>query len=177
MFDLQRMQTTVAEQYFRYLRDYNQPDLLKRFMQRWMDLLSIYSSQTKFISFDPPTPILEHLIPMAVGVLVVPFPNTLIPPGLKRISIFPLYPFRIQYTSHTECSRDGMEMLCLYLKLTGIKTIGFFKIPLSTQHHKLIPEIQQSFPDLHIYGSAAFNNFRTVCHREATRTLSGGSKF
>ncbi|GFS69723.1 uncharacterized protein TNCV_4823621 [Trichonephila clavipes] len=138
------MQTTVAEQYFRYLREYNQPDLLKRFMQRWMDLLSMYSSQTKFISFDPPTPILKRLIPMAVGVLVVPFPNTLIRPGLKRISIFPLYPFRIQYTSHTECSRDGMEMLCLYLKLTGIKTIEFFKIPLSTQHHKLIPELQQS---------------------------------
>ncbi|GFX56573.1 uncharacterized protein TNCV_5034921 [Trichonephila clavipes] len=174
MLGLQRIQTTVAEQYFRYLRDYNQQDLLKRFMQRWMDLLSMYSSQTKFISFHPPTPILKRLIPMAVGVLVVPFPNTLIPPGLKRISIFPLYPFRIQYTSHTECSRDGMEMLCLYLKLTGIKTIGFFKIHLSTQHHKLIPELQQS---LHIYGSAAFNNFRTVCHREATRTLSGGSKF
>ncbi|GFY68155.1 hypothetical protein TNIN_373191 [Trichonephila inaurata madagascariensis] len=48
---------------------------------------------------------------------------------------------------------------------------------LSTQHHKLIPELQQSFPHLHIYGSSAFNNFRTVCHREATRTLSGGSKF
>ncbi|GFQ94848.1 uncharacterized protein TNCT_368911 [Trichonephila clavata] len=146
MFDLQRIKTVVAERYFRLLRGYNQTDLLQRFMQRWMDLLSMYSSQTKFISFDPPTPILESLIPMAVGVLVVPFPNTTIPPGLKRITIFPLYPFRIQYTSHTECSRDGMEMLCLYLKLTGIKIIGFFNVPLSTQHHKLIPELQQSFP-------------------------------
>ncbi|GFS33577.1 uncharacterized protein TNIN_418311 [Trichonephila inaurata madagascariensis] len=177
MFDLQRIRAVVAERYFRLLRGYNQPDLLQRFMQRWMDLLSMYSSQTKFASFDPPSPILERLVPMAVGVLVVPFPNTIIPPGLKRISIFPLYPFRIQYTSHIECSRDGMEMLCLYLKLTSIKTIGFFKVPLSTQHHKLIPELQQSFPHLHIYGSSAFNNFRTVCHREATRTLSGGSKF
>ncbi|GFR04663.1 uncharacterized protein TNCT_623511 [Trichonephila clavata] len=41
---------------------------------------SMYSSQTKFVSFDPPTPILECLVPMAVGVLVVPFPNTIIPP-------------------------------------------------------------------------------------------------
>ncbi|GFQ73213.1 uncharacterized protein TNCT_58661 [Trichonephila clavata] len=177
MFDLQRIKTVVAERYFRLLRGYNQTDLLQRFMQRWMDLLSMYSSQTKFISFDPPTPILESLIPMAVGVLVVPFPNTTIPPGLKRITIFPLYPFRIQYTSHTECSRDGMEMLCLYLKLTGIKIIGFFNVPLSTQHHKLIPELQQSFPHLRIYGSSAFNNFRTVCHRKATTILSGGSKF
>ncbi|GFR22022.1 uncharacterized protein TNCT_426861 [Trichonephila clavata] len=177
MFDLQRIQTLVAERYFRLLRGYNQLDLLQRFMQRWMDLLFMYSSQTKFVSFDPNTPILERLVPMAVGVLVVFFPNTIIPPGLKRISIFPLYPFRIQYTSHTECSRDGMEMLYLYLKLTGIKTIGFFKVPLSTQHHKLIPELQQLFPHLHIYGSSAFNNFRTVCHREARKSLSGGSKF
>ncbi|GFQ73859.1 uncharacterized protein TNCT_248041 [Trichonephila clavata] len=158
MFDLQRIQTLVAERYFRLLHGYHQPDLLQRFMQRWMDLLSMYSSQTKFVSFDPPTPILDRLVPMAVGVLVVPFPNTIIPPGLKRISIFPLYPFRIQYTSHTECSRDGMEMLYLYLKLTGIKTIGFFKVPLSTQHHTLIPELQQLFPNLHIYGSSTFNN-------------------
>ncbi|GFR05392.1 uncharacterized protein TNCT_240131 [Trichonephila clavata] len=170
MFDLQRIQTLMAERYFRFLRGYNQPDVLQRFMQRWMDLLSMYSSQTEFVSFDPPTPILERLVPMA-------FPNTIIPPGLKRISIFPLYPFRIQYTSHTECSRDGMEMFYLYLKLTGIKTIGFFKVPLSTQHHELIPELQQLFPHLNIYGSSAFSNFRTVCHREARRSLSGGSKF
>ncbi|GFS30445.1 uncharacterized protein TNIN_160221 [Trichonephila inaurata madagascariensis] len=177
MFDMQRIQTAVAERYFRFLRGYNQPDILQRFMQRWMDLLSMYSSQAKFFSFDPPNFILERLVPMAVGILVVPFPNTLIPPGLKRISIFLLYPFRIQYTPHTECSRDGIEMLCLYLKLTGFKTIGFFEVPLSTQHHKLIPELQQSFPHLHIYGYSAFNNFRTVCLCEATRILSGGSKF
>ncbi|GFQ88144.1 hypothetical protein TNCT_361661 [Trichonephila clavata] len=70
MFDLQRIQTVVVERYFRLLRGYNRPDLLQRFMQRWMDLLSMYSSQAKFVSFDPPTPILERLVLMAVGVLV-----------------------------------------------------------------------------------------------------------
>ncbi|GFU47108.1 uncharacterized protein NPIL_416771 [Nephila pilipes] len=176
MFDLQRAQNVIVERYFRLLRGYHQPDLLQRFMQRWTDLLSMYSTQSKFISFDPPIPLLHRLEPLAIGVLVVPFPNTLVPPGLKRITIFPLYPFRIQYTSHTECSRDGMEMLSLYLKLTGIRTIGFFKVSPTTQHQKIIPELQQSFPHLRIYGSSAFNNFRTVCHREATMTVSGGSK-
>ncbi|GFQ79814.1 hypothetical protein TNCT_725721 [Trichonephila clavata] len=76
------------------------------------DLLSMYSSQTKFVSFDPPTPILDRLVPMAVGLVF--FPNTIIPPGLKRISIFPLYPFDTIHFSHRMQSRwYGNVVTCI----------------------------------------------------------------
>ncbi|GFU07172.1 uncharacterized protein NPIL_189901 [Nephila pilipes] len=177
MFDLQRAQNVIVERYFRLLRGYHQPDLLQRFMQRWTDLLSMYSTQSKFISFDPPIPLLHRLEPLTssrrVGGPVSQHPRS---SRSETHYCFPSVPFSNQYTSHTECSRYGMEMMSLYLKLTGIRTIGFFKVSPTTQHQKIIPELQQSFPHLRIYGSSAFNNFRTVCNREATTTVSGGSK-
>lgn len=164
MFDLQRNHSIIAEQYYKVLHSYHDKAQLSKFIQRWMDLLAMYSSQANFLYFEPSVPRLHRLVPQAVGLLIVSFSNTIVPHGLQGVSIIPLYPFRICYNLNTECSRDGMEMVRLYLQLTRVQLVGFYKISFAFQ--KLIPELQQDFPYLQIYGSSSFASFRSVCQRK-----------
>lgn len=160
MFDLVRTKNAVADHYFRILQSYKKPQLLKAFIQQWFHLITSYSQEPHFLSFDPPVPVIQRLIPHAVGVLVVPFPNTRVPVYLKRVSIFPLYSFRINYKHHTECCREGVEILLRYLEMTDIQMVGFYKVPHAP---KVIDELQEKYPNLKCYGPSAFGSFKTVC--------------
>ncbi|GBN19689.1 hypothetical protein AVEN_261775-1 [Araneus ventricosus] len=148
---------------------YEKAEEMERFMERWFSLLETYSKRSHFVSFDPPEPILNRLEPDAVGVLVVPYQNHRIPCRLRHVSILPLYPFRIHYAINVECSRDGFEMIRLYLKATGIELIGFFGVPIAPQ--KMIPELREAFPKVKLYGPDSFSSFRAVCQREALKRM------
>lgn len=169
MFDLQRIKALQTDHYFRLLYRNNKSEEMERFVQRWFQLLEMYSTKSNFVSFDPQTPFLNHLVPNAVGVLVVPFHNQPLPCRLRHVSVIPLYPFRINYTINVECSRDGFELLSLYLKATGIKWVGFFNLPPTLL--KRIPELQEAFPNVKIYGPSSFSSFKAVCQREALKRL------
>lgn len=149
----------VRDHFFSLLRNYNKPHSLQAFITRWIDLLNMYSSKEHFVTLEPNLPLLRRLKPGAVGVLVVPFENTIVPPGLKRVSIFPLYPFRVRTTLHTECSRDGEEMLQLYLAMTGIRIVGFYKV---SDHMSCVSNFSKQ-PNLHVYSSSLFSSFRQKC--------------
>lgn len=161
MFDLIRTKNSITDHFYRVLQCYKNPNLLKPFIQQWLQLVTTYSEQPHFLSFDPPVPVIHRLVPNAVGVLVVPFPNTNVPARLRRVSIFPLYPFKINYSHHTHCSREGIDILISYLELSGIKLVGFFKVP---HAQKLIPQLQERLPDVKFYGPSVFSSFQDVCH-------------
>lgn len=169
MFDLERVKVNQTDYFFRLLYHYNKPKEMERFMQRWFQLLEMYSTKSNFVSFDPPIPLLDRLVPHAVGVLIVPFHNQSLPYHLRNVSIIPLYPFRINYTINAECSREGFELACLYLKATGIQLIGFLNLPPTL--YRLISELQEAFPKTKIYGPSSFSSFRAVCQRETLKRM------
>lgn len=157
MFEIERHKSFITDHYFRLLRDYGKPDLLRQFIERWIDLLVMYSSKSHFSCFDPPVPILNRIVSKAKSVLVVPFGNTPVP-HLPRCTIFPLYPFRIHTSHHVECSRDGLEMLQLYLKLTNVRIVGFYKF----KNDHILAELRKMFPHITVYNASLFSSFRKM---------------
>lgn len=162
MFDVDRHRLTIAECYFRLFRD--RKDDAQAFYQRWIDLLVMYAHMPRFVSFDPPVPLLHRLVPRAIAVVVVPFPNTRVPMSLRGVSIFPLYMFRVNYTSHMECCSEGKEFLHMYLQMSGIRLVGAFKV----RHAHLFTHLEETVPGVKCYGASSFNSFRQVC-RNAVR--------
>lgn len=159
----------VRDHYFSLLRYCKQPNVLHAFIQRWIDLLNMYSSQNHFVTFEPKLPLLKRLKSGAVAVLVVPFENTIVPARLKNVSIFPLYPFRVRTTLHTECSRDGEEMLQLYLTLSRITLVGFYKV---SDNALCVSNLLLQQPHLRVYTNRLFSSFCQKCHMEVSASSS-----
>ena len=153
----------VRDHYFSLLRHCHKPLLLQTFITRWIDLLNMYSSKEHFVTFEPKVPLLKRLVPRPVAILVVPFENTHVPFGLRRVSIFPLYPFRIRTQYHTDCSRDGEEMLQLYLDMTGLTLVGFHKV---SDHMSCVANLSRQ-PHLQVYTQSLFSSFRKKCQTQS----------
>ncbi|KAG8172722.1 hypothetical protein JTE90_003911 [Oedothorax gibbosus] len=142
MFDIERHRITIAEHFFRLFRD--KTSSTQVLYQKWISLLEMYSTMPRFVSFDPRDPMLHRLVPNAIAMLIVPFQNTEAPFGLKQVSIFPLYMFRVNFTTHAECCKEGKEILQMYLQLSGIRRIGLFKV----KDISLIKDLLQAIPEL-----------------------------
>ncbi|KAG8175225.1 hypothetical protein JTE90_022648 [Oedothorax gibbosus] len=163
MFDVERQRMPIAEFYFRLFR--HRKEDARALYQRWIDLLIMYSQMPRFISFDPPVPLLHRLVPRAIAVVIVLFPKTRVPMNLRSISTFPLYPFRVNYTSHTECCSEGEEFLHMYLQSSGIRLVGVFSPTFQARFTHLLTNLEEKMPRIQCYGPSSFDSFRQVCRR------------
>lgn len=150
MFDLDRVKFYIAEEFLKRFRNRSKLRLVKRFIQRWLELLHTYSRIPDFVGFDSPAPILNLLVPRPTAVLIVPFDNCsefIIP----NVSVFPLYPFRVNLTYKSFCCREGLELLSMYLKITNVSIVGIRGIH---NHRKIFKSLKQKFPHLLCYPPA-----------------------
>lgn len=157
MLDLHRIRAVVAEKFFKIFHTYDKPDLSKSFTKRWMELLYLYSKVENFQSFHCKIPCLDKLVPNAKSVLVVQFEDSKAP-ALDGVSVFPLYPFRVLLKHKSICCKEGSELLCSYLKITGITVVGFYDVP---HYKKITAVLKRSNPSLQCYPPSLFKYFRT----------------
>ena len=157
MFDVKRVQNSIAEYYFKIFKLYNKDSFSKEFIKTWIELLDIYSKLPDFVQFESKRPILQHIRPNSKSVLIVPFENTNI--NVRNTTIFPLYPFRVQLKNRTICCKEGLSLLLLYLKITNINIIGFYKV---LNYKKIIKQIKESNPTVKCYPPSSFHYFLKV---------------
>ncbi|GFQ68207.1 hypothetical protein TNCT_730071 [Trichonephila clavata] len=100
-------------------------------------------------------PFIEGLVPHAKSVLIVSFEDTE-PPVVGKVSVFPLYPFRVYLRDKSICCKEGMELLQLYLDITDIKIIGFYRVG---NYKKIIDSLKQKNPNLLCYSPSLFKYF------------------
>lgn len=176
MFDLDRVKVDIAEQFLKRFNNHSKLRLVKRFIRRWLELLHTYSRIPYFVSFDSPAPILNFIVPHPTAVLIVPFENSakfVIP----NVSVFPLYPFRVNLTYKSFCCREGLELLSMYLKITNVPIVGIRGI---YNHKKIFKSLKQKFPHLLCYPPALIAFFwrvikvRNGCiyKKQKTRSMS-----
>lgn len=175
MFDFERFKVIVAEHYFKVFQLYNKPEQMGFFIRRWCELIHTYSKSKGFISFDPTVPVLSKLVPGAKAILMVPFPNTRINYLPRRTSVFPYYPFKVKKEIKDETCQIGLEFFHLYLELTGIRIVCIYDM--RYQEDKIASELQDTYPDIELYGRGAYSSFRSKVQSISSKSLSGGSKF
>jgi hypothetical protein len=158
MFDFERCKVLVMEHFFKALVPYKKPEETHFFIQRWLDILQSYTETKNFVGFHPSLPILSRLVPKANAVLVTPtyYKKPHIGGGL--VSIIPRYLYSVNLQHRNIYCDAGLEFLMLYLEMTGIKLVGFYK-NVSYQEEEWIRQLREKFPDLKIYGSASITSF------------------
>lgn len=156
MFDLERVKILIAEHFFKQFRKYNKPKLTDQFIRRWLQLLLIYSQIPNFVSFHDKAPKLNRLYPKARAVLVVPFEDFKLPFFVPNVSVFPLYPFKTYLKHKSICCREGIELLQLYLEISDIKIVGFYKV---MNYKSVIDTLLEKDPSLHCYPPSLLTYF------------------
>lgn len=157
MFDVKRIQNTVTEYYFKLFKAYKKNNLTMEFIKNWLTLLEIYSKLPDFVQFESKIPILQHIRPNSKSVIIVPFENTNL--NVRNITIFPLYPFRIQLKNRSTCCKEGLSLLLLYLKITNINIIGFYRV---LNYKKIIKKIKETNLRVKCYPPSSFHYFLKV---------------
>lgn len=157
MFDVKRIQNNITEYYFKIFKVYNKNNLTTEFIKTWLSLLEIYSKLPDFVQFESKIPILQCIRPNSKSVIIVPFENTNL--NIRNITIFPLYPFRIQLKTRSTCCKEGLSLLLLYLKITNISIIGFYKV---LNYKKIIKQIKEMNPKVKCYPPSSFRYFLKV---------------
>ena len=129
MFDLKKHQYFIKEFFFKHFKPFKKPSLTKLFVKRWLSLLSDYSQNSKFSCFDTLVPLIENLPTNPKALLVIPNKDTKPNYYLSNTTLFPLYPFRVYLTDGKVLyCKEGIELLRLYLEITQIKLVGFYRV-------------------------------------------------
>lgn len=172
MFDFEQFKFIVRAYYFKLFRFYNKTDETLYFIKRWTEVVRSYSDLDDFISFDPPTPILNRLVSEPIAVTIVPHSYTRISRVPPRTSIFPYCQFVVKRKlNDSRCK--SLEFLHLYLELTGIRIVSLFNI--YYDEDKIIKELQEKYKNIQVYGNKVYNCFyRRIMH---LNSASRSSKF
>lgn len=157
MFEIKRVQQSITEHYFKLFKRYNKDHLCREFIEMWISLLCAYSKLPDFLRFESKIPILQRIQSPAKSVLIVPFENTEI--NVLNTTIFPLYPFRVQLKCRTVCCKEGLSLVLLYLQITNIEFIGFYKI---SNYKCIIEKIKSVNPKVKCYPPSSFKYFLKV---------------
>lgn len=156
MFELQRIKLPVSEFFLKVFKNhFKEKELIEKFIFEWLTALDEYSKLPNFIRFDSKIPILNRLNSKAKSLLIVPFDNVKVH-YMKNVSILPLYPFRAQLTSRSICYNNGVKFILLYLKITKIMYVGFYKI---SNHKKICNQIKEFNSKIKCYPPTCFKYF------------------
>lgn len=157
MFDLKRHQTFIAESFFKHFKLFNKPKLTQQFIKRWLQLLSLYSQKPKFSCFDTAIPLIENLSIKPRAVLVIPNKDTKPDYILLHTTQFPLCLFRVYLTDGKViyCKEEGVELLRMYLEITQIKLVGFYRV----HNYKYVMECLDVLTKVKFYTPSLFRYF------------------
>lgn len=158
MYNLNVYIGQIQESLFKVLKCYGKSDETRLFIKKWLQMLYCYTSDRDFITFEPNPPVLSTLVPNAVAIMVIPYSSSKIPFRFRYLSIFPLFPFRIQM-KHTDMPcQNQSDFLKLYIKLSGIRMIGFHSM--TFQERSISEQLKKEFPYLKIYLSRSIYDFK-----------------
>lgn len=155
MTDIARAQKVIGEYYTKIF--YHCPDknvVVRRFIQKCIQLVDIYSQLPHFVSFPTKIPLLRGLYPHAKSVLIVLFEDSQI--FLPNVSVFPLYPFPVRLKHKNICCKEGIDLLLLYLEITNIKIVGFYRV---NHYKRIVQTIKGKFPKMYCYPPNLFKYF------------------
>ena len=156
MFDLKRHKPFITECFIKHFRSCKKPTLAELFINRWSSLLSEYSNNPKFSCFDTPIPLIENLPMNPKAVLVIPNKDTKPKFHLSHTTLFPLCPFRVYLNDgNILFCKEGVELLRLYLEITRIKLVGFYRV----KNHKFVLEHLDVLKDVNFYTPNLFIYF------------------
>lgn len=156
MFDLKRHKSFIAESFFKHFKSFNKPTLTQQFIERWLYLLYFHSKNSQFLCFDSPIPLIENLPVKPRAILVVPNKDTRPDYSLLRTTEFPLCLFRVYLTDGKIIyCKEGIELLRLYLEITQIKLVGFYRV----QNYKFVMETLNVLTEVKFYTPSLFRYF------------------
>lgn len=146
----------VHEFFIKTLRFY--PHSIQEFIDYYMHMLESLASLPNFVCFEPRQPVLRGLVPRARAVLFTFFEN----PRLysRHVAVLALHPFRFRLSHTLRCCNQGFDLLKLFLRLSGIRTVGFHRSFRDSESFS--KKLKEEFPDIKVYGSQSYDAFRRV---------------
>lgn len=154
MFDIVRVKQAIFEHYFKLFNLKFNKKLVKKFIHDWIYFVELFSKIPNFIRFDKELPVLMNLNPNAKSLIILPFQND---DRFSNTSVFPIVIFTAYYKNNTILTcRDSMNLLLLYLTITKVKYIAFYKI---VKYKKLLCKIKEFNPNIKFYPPSSFHYF------------------
>lgn len=153
MFDIKTLKIDIFEHYFKYFNNKHNTKLVKQFIFSWINLVEIYSKMPHFIRFNNDIPVLTNLDPNSKSLIIMNFHNDEI---FTNTSVFPIYIFTVYLKNRTLPCKDSIDLLLLYIKITKIKYIAFYKMQ---NYKKILNQIKDHYPSIKYYPPSAFYYF------------------
>lgn len=153
MFDFKTLKVEIYEHYFKYFNNKHNKNLVKQFIIKWINLVEIYSKMSHFIRFNNDIPVLTHLEPNSKSLIIMNFHNDEI---FTNTSIFPICIFTAFFKNRTLPCKDSIDLLLLYIKITKIKYVAFYKMQ---NYKKILYQIKEHYPLIKFYPPSAFYYF------------------
>lgn len=153
MFDIKTLKREIFEHYFKYFSNKHNKKLVKKFIFDWTYLVEIYSKMPHFIRFNNDIPVLTNLFPNSKSLIIMTFHND---ENFSNTSVFPICIFTAYFKNRVLTCKDSIELLLLYIKITKIKYIAFYKMQ---NYKKILYKIKDKYPSIKCYPPSAFYYF------------------
>lgn len=153
MFDLKTLKHEIFEHYFKYFNNKHDIELVKKFIYDWINLIDIYSKMDNFIRFHNDIPVLTNLQTNSKSLIITTFHND---ENFSNTSVFPICIFTAYFKNKILVCKDSIELLLLYIKITKVKYIAFYKMQ---NYKKILHKIKEKYPSIKCYPPSAFYYF------------------
>lgn len=154
MFDIVTLKQAIFEHYFKLFNLRFSKKLVKQFIIDWIYYVELYSKMPNFIRFNSDIPVLTNLQPNTKCLMIVPFQNEEM---FTNTSVFPICLFTAYYKNNFTLScKESMQLLLLYLKITNVKYIAFYKV---INYKKILCTIKEQYPNIKFYPPSSFYFF------------------
>lgn len=154
MFDIISVKQEILEHYFKLFSVKHNKKLVKQFIRDWIQFVEIYSKIPSFIRFDRQVPVLTNLNPNSKSLIILSFQND--DERFSNTSVFPICLFTAYFKNYHVSCKDSMNLLILYLKITNVKYIAFYKMP---NYKKILSKIKEYNPAIKCYPPSSFHYF------------------
>lgn len=153
MFDIQTLKQEIFEYYFKHFNNRRNKILVKQFILNWIQFVELYSKMPHFIRFNNDIPVLTNLQPNSKSLIIMTFHND---EKFSNTSVFPICIFTAYFKNRVLSCKDSMHLLLLYIKITKVKYIAFYKMQ---NYKKILYQIKEKYPAIKCYPPSAFYYF------------------
>lgn len=153
MFDFKTLKKEIYEHYFKYFNNKHNKKLVQQFICNWISLVEIYSNMSHFIRFNNDIPVLTNLNTNSKSLIIMTFHND---EFFSNTSVFPICIFTAYCKNRILPCKDSIDLLLLYIKITKIKYIAFYKMQ---NYKKVLYKIKEHYPSIKCYPPSAFYYF------------------
>lgn len=153
MFDIKTLKQEIFEHYFKYFTNKHDQKLVKQFIFKWIYLVKVYSEIPHFIRFNNDIPVLTNLRPNTKSLIIMTFYND---EKFTNTSVFPICIFTAYCKDRISPCKESMDLLFLYIEITKVKCIAFYKMQ---NYKKILRQIKEKYPSIKYYPPSAFYYF------------------